>query len=258
MKLVPALFAVVMLAACATWPAPEDRILSYIRSNTDGTEPERIAVFQNSADAVEVYKMVSRCTQAALVTAQFDPPSDEATALAGGSLAQDGTQAAFAWLQLDADPRGLTVRMEAPDADPALELALPGTAPWRLYDFDFADFNALARPPVRGEMRTWSMALIWPEGPPEEALRSTGLLTATWQGAERRAGTRAHRYALSGAGFDGGELWLDARDGTVVEVIAPVPNHPGYTDFRLVLTGRSRGTDAWQALLADHWAGCAD
>lgn len=251
-------FASLMLTACATSPAAEGRILSYVRSNIDGSLPERVSVFQKSANEVEVYKVVSRCRQSALVTATFDPQADEATQLVGGRLAPDGTQEAFAWLRRAQDTRSLTVHMGAPGADPVQALALPGTAPWRLYDFDFADFNARARPPVRGESLAWSMLLAWPDAPPEAILQSMGVLTATWQGAGQRAGTKAYRYGLSGAGFDGGELWLDARDGTVVEVTAPVPNHPGYTDFRLVLTGRMQGADAWADLLAQHWADCPE
>lgn len=257
MKLTPALLAIAALAACSTSPAPTGQILSYTRSNSDGSEPERVSVYRKSASEVEVYKMVSRCTNSALVTARFDPASDDAIALTGGRLTREGTQQPFAWLDRAPGTRDLTVRLGAPDAAPVQVVTLPGFSPWRLYDFDFADFNALARPPVRGETRAWSMALAWPDGAPEETLRVMGEMTATWQARERRAGVDAHRYALSGAGFDGGFLWLDARDGTVVEVTAPVPNHPGYADFRLVLTSRAQGPAAWSELLASHWSDCA-
>ncbi len=49
--------------------------------------------------------------------------------------------------------------MGAPDAEAIQVIELDAGAPWRLYDFDFADFNAQARPPVRGETLTWSAAL---------------------------------------------------------------------------------------------------
>ena len=38
-----------------------------------------------------------------------------------------------------------------------------------------------------------------------------------------------------------GRLWLDEEDGHVVDAIMPVPNHPGYTDFRLRLLDVSDG-----------------
>lgn len=100
--------------------------------------------------------------------------------------------------------------MSAPDAEAIQVMALDAGAPWRLYDFDFADFNALTRPPDRGKTLTWSPALAWPDAPPESILKSMGVLTAACQGAGHRAGTRAHRHALSGAGFDGGQMRPDA------------------------------------------------
>lgn len=258
MKFVLALFVSLMLAACANAPPAEGRILSYIRSNSGGTLTEHVFVFQKSAVEVEVYKMVTPCTQAALVTAIFDPLADEAAGLVGGRLKQDGKQEAFAWLVRNPETRDLSVHMGAVDAQPIQVVTSESSAPWRLYDFDFADFNARARPPVHGESLTWSMALAWPDAPPDSVLQFMGVLTATWKGIDRRGGTKAHRYALSGAGFDGGKIWLDARDGTVLEVTAPLPNHPGYADFRLLLTGRMQGADAWTNLLARHWAGCPE
>lgn len=257
MKLFLALLAIAALTACATPPSPEGRILNYMRSNSDGTDPERVSVYQKNASEVEVYKMVSRCTNSALVTAKIDVASDQAAALTGGRLTREGTQQPFAWLRHAPGTRELTVRLGDSDAAPTQVVTLPGAAPWRLYDFDFADFNALARPPIRKEARTWSMMLAWPEGAPEETLRTMGEMTAIWQAEERRAGVDTHRYALSGAGFDGGALWLDAHDGTVVEVSAPVPNHPGYADYRLVLSSRQHGPGAWAAILTSHWSGCA-
>jgi hypothetical protein len=257
LKTFPALLTALAVTACASAHSADGDTLTYLRSNIDGTEPETVSVYLKDDASVEVYKHVSPCTEAALVTARIDPAADEATALTGGRLTRDGTQEAFAWLNLDSEARQLAVRFGAPDAETAQRFDLPAAAPWRLFDFDFADFNALARTPVPGEARSWFMALVWPDNLPDDSLQAMGTLTATWSGREFRDGVEAHRYALSGAGFDGGDLWLDARDGTVVEVRAPVPNHPGYTDYRLVLTGRSQGARAWAQLLASHWTGCA-
>ena len=54
-----------------------------------------------------------------------------------------------------------------------------------------------------------------------------------------------------------GRLWLDSEDGHVVDAVMPVPNHPGYTDFRLRLLNVSDGGEAeWAALLRAHFEGC--
>lgn len=252
-------------AAVLTAPSPVlasevGRILHYVRSNTDGTEAERVSVYQASPTEVAVYKMRSRCTNAALVTATFDPESRQATQLVGGRLARDGTQQAFAWLDHDPASNRLIVRLERPDAEPLEVSDLPGGAPWRLYDFDFADWNGVAARPIPGRDITFDMALAWPE-PAEDGriLRVLGRGAARFMAAEDHGGLRTLRYRIEGEAFpdaQGGDLWLDAKDGTVVEARLGPPNHPGYDDFRLVRTGEARGEAAWRALLADHWTGC--
>jgi len=248
--------AALALSACTANTRQPGQILDYTRTNTDGSEWESVSIYRKSEVEVEVYKMRSRCTNAALVTAKFDPSTDEAVSLTGGRLTRDGKQEAFAYLMLEPNDRNLEVRFDAPDSPPSQSLTLPGTPPWRLFDFDFADINALARKPRRGETLRWTMALIWPDAPAESSLQLLGELSASWDGTESRRGIHTHRYSLSGAGFDGGWLWLDTYDGTVVEAVAPRPNHPGYRDFRLVRTGESKGAKAWSERLADHWTGC--
>lgn len=252
--------AAVLTAPPPAYGAEVGRILHYVRSNSDGTEAEKVSVYQASPTQVAVYKMRSRCTNAALVTATFDLETGRATQLVGGRLARDGTQDAFAWMDHDPAANRLIVRVESPDAEPLETSDLPGGAPWRLYDFDFADWNGVASTPTPGQDIAFDMALAWPE-PAEDGriLRVLGRAAARFIAAETQAGVATLRYRIEGPAFpnaEGGDLWLDARDGTVVEARLGRPNHPGYADFRLIRTGEDHGAAAWAALLADHWTGC--
>lgn len=253
--------AALMTAAPATAASdPVGRIQHYTRSNSDGSEAEHISIFRASPTAVAVYKMRERCTNAALVTAELDLAQNRAASLVGGRLNRDGIQQPFAWLTHDADANSLTVSLEGPDGAPLETASLSGAAPWRLYDFDFADWNALTGAPTPGRDITVDMGLIWPE-PSEDGrmMRVLGPAIARFVGPETHNGVAALRYRMEGpafAGESGGDLWLDAGDGTVVEARFGRPNHPGYADFRLVRTGEARGEAAWRALLADHWTGC--
>ncbi|HEY7798500.1 MAG TPA: hypothetical protein VIA80_07040, partial [Hyphomonadaceae bacterium] len=115
-----ALAALVLLAACgerekeagdaAAIPAtpaaasaenPIGTTLTYTRSNQDGTKAERILVHIVSSTELHVAKMVDACTDAAYVTATFDPATKEATRLVGGRLTREGTQSPQAFLDLD-------------------------------------------------------------------------------------------------------------------------------------------------------------
>nr|WP_321360427.1 hypothetical protein [uncultured Hyphomonas sp.] len=261
--------SVLAVTACATAPErlpetspgrPAGDILHYVRSNMDGTMTESISVYQASPTEVEVFKRVRPCTPAALVTGRFDPETDSASMLVGGRLAEDATQAPFLWLTHDPVTHTLATSKEGPGGTPLETVRLPGNAPWRLFDFDFADFNARAHPPIAGETREYDLALFWTAVEPgKQQIRSLGTMSATWQGLVAGTdGERVARYALTGAGMDGGVMDLDASDGTLVEVQAPVPNHRGYTDYLLRRTGRDQGAEAWAKLLASHWSDCAD
>jgi hypothetical protein len=252
--------ALITAAPTAAASDPVGRIQHYTRSNADGSEAEYVSIYRASPTAIAVYKMRERCTNAALVTAELDPAGNRVASLVGGRLTRDGTQQAFAWLTHDADANTLTVSLEGPGGAPVETASLSGAAPWRLYDFDFADWNALTDAPTPGQDITVDMALIWPE-PAEDGrmMRALGPAVARFVGPEVHNGVATVRYRMEGQAFPGetgGDLWLDSEDGTVVEARFGRPSHPGYADFRLVLTGEARGEAAWRSLLADHWTGC--
>jgi len=252
-RLIAAAAAALSLASPAA-AAPGD-ILHYVRSNGDGSEPEAVSVYRPGADRVEVFKRVSPCTNAALVTAEFDRATGRATRLVGGRLGRNGRQQPFAWLDHDQSGR-ISVRLERQDAAPAETLEI-GPGDWRLYDFDFADWNGLANGPPPRDGFSFLMALAWPE-PSEDGrlLRGMGAVRARWLADETRLDRPARRYALEGERFRGGSVWLDAESGELLEAVLGEPNHPGYRDFRLVRIGTDRGEAAWRALLAKHWAKC--
>ncbi|MCA8902141.1 MAG: hypothetical protein KDA53_12930 [Hyphomonas sp.] len=260
----PFIAALMAVSACtnatdAPASPPDGDILHYVRSNTDGSMAESVSVYRASDTEVAVFKRVQPCTPAALVTGAFDPQTGSASVLVGGRLSEDGTQVPFLWLTHDAATHTLKTSKDGPGGTPLETVQLPGSAPWRLFDFDFADFNAMARPPVTGETRHYDLALFWTAVEPgQQQIRSLGEMTATWQEVTTAGGEPVARYALAGAGLDGGILDLDPEDGTVVEVRAPAPNHRGYTDYLLRRTGRDQGAEAWASLLAAHWSDCAE
>jgi hypothetical protein len=243
---------------------PIGATLFYTRSNQDGSKPERIIVHIVSSTELHVAKMVAPCTDAAYVTAIIDPMSHETTRLVGGRLRRDGTQLPQAWLTFDPKTRKLTVRLGKPDAAVSETHDAP-PAPWRMYDFDLAEY-ALAGPPPKGSF-TFGLALAWPDAAPPQLkilgeARASLMVTsarpgdATWNTSDNFA-----VYTVTGAPFGpdgGGILKLDPRGGHVLSARLDRPNHPGYDDFKLQLDAvhRRDGQLAWNKALADHWKGC--
>lgn len=234
--------------------------LSYVRSNQSGTEPETILVHIPAPDRIHVAKMVAPCTDAAYVTATIDSAANEVTELVGGRLQRDGTQLPQAFLMLDAS-RKLTVRFGDPASEPVETPDAP-PAPWRMYDFDLAEFALLG--PRDPKSFNFGLALAWPDGPPP-LVRILGLANARFLYSSD-SGAK-HHFQISGPAFNdpvigdrGGELITDARYGHVVEARFGRPNHSSYSNFLLKLTSVTEGeagAKVWADRLAAHWANCS-
>jgi hypothetical protein len=232
------------------------RIFHYLRSNRDGSLPEHVYVFHKSRSEIEVYKMARRCTNAALVTAELDYDVWSATRFVGGRLGRSGAQEAFATLALDAAARRLDAVVTLPDQELRQTLQLTAL-PWRLYDFDFAEFTIFSQhlSNYRKDFAV-EMALIVTGPNDAQFLKNLGSARAVADGHDRARGV--HRYRIEGPAFPGGgRLLLNDEDGYVVEVETGVPNHLEYRDFKFVLQSiDDGGQDAWRRLLLSHFEGC--
>ena len=236
------------------------RILTYTRSNIDGSVAETIHQYRPAPDRVLVTKRLEPCTNAALVTGEIDVASGEVRRIVAGRLNREGGQDAFGDIVLDPAARRVDLTLRLPQGEIQLSVGVPDR-PWMLYDFDLADLNSLL--PARADPQadfSFGMALLWPDGDPSEALRYPGRLDARLVGEETWRGRKALRFDVGGPAFDGGEggqLWIDAAGGYILEARWSRPNHPGYRDFRMTLDdNRPGGDEAWTALMLSHWQGC--
>lgn len=239
-------------------PHPPGTTLHYRRTNQDDTNPEDIYVHVVSPTELAAMKRRAPCTDAALVTATFDAETGEAIRMTGGRLGRDASQVPQAFLAFDPDARTLTVRFGDPDkSEPDLVEDAPA-APWRMYDFDLAEF-ALFGP--RGEAAqqdfSFGFAMTWPadDAPPFQVFGEPEIARFE-KHQESQGGPGWNIYSVSGGGIDEGELWLDAAHGIVVLAEFSRPNHPGYDNFKLQLRTISSGEDNWTRLLQSHWTDC--
>lgn len=251
LKFLAAAVAVCCLAACAMSPEVAlpsvGRLYTYVRSNQDGSMAEAIYVYRASATRVEVGKIVSRCNNAAFVTAELDLEANQPSALVGGRIARDASQEPFAWL--DYQSGALHARVPAMNLDVHTPI---GHTPWRLYDFDLADLTALnaGRAPARTGF-SFGVALIWPDGGSENPLLYLGQANAAYAGEDGEALV----FHVSGA--LNGQLRLDADEGHVIEARFNEPNHTDYDNFQLTLQSVEDDAEpSWRGVRERHWANC--
>jgi hypothetical protein len=233
---------------------PPGATLHYLRSNQDGSKPERILVHVVSDHELAVAKMVERCTSAALVTAFFDAERGEAIRLVGGRLQADGGQLPQASLDYDMPSRRIDFRL-GDLTGPVSETVTVPASPWRLYDFDFAEFALFG--PRDTQSRSYGYAITWPDGP-APSLRQLGEAQLVFMAAEGEGEHRVNRFKIEGPAFGakGGEITFDARYGHVVEAKLGAPNHGGYTDYMLRLQQVVPGNDAWRTELSKQFENC--
>jgi hypothetical protein len=261
MAMIRPLLATLALTACASAPEPSTepsapavgRLYHYVRSNQDGSLPEQIYLYRAGQTRVEVGKIVARCANAAFVTANLDLERRQGARFVGGRIAEDGSQAPFAYLDYDPQTRELHARVPPAGIDQRATIA---GEPFILYDFDLSDLNAiLAGHPAPREDLRFAVALIWPAEGAQNVLRDLGWADARFAGADTHLDRNALRYEISGA--LNGQLWLDAREGHVLEARFAEPNHAEYADFRLVLQSvEDEGEASWRELREAQWRDC--
>lgn len=236
------------------------RIYHYLRTNSDGSEPEHVRIYRRSLTEVAVNKAVSRCTNSAYVTAVLDLQQGEARELTAGRLTREGTQAAFGTLRFDPDGPAVTARVEpAPGQVFSDELDAP-SRPRVLFDFDFSDLTVLLahRSDYRARF-SFGLPLVWFVEDPANFLTYLGQVQGTFEADEVHNGRPAHRFGLGGDALKGkpGTIWVDAAEGHILEARLPMPNHDSYRDFKLTLERvEDTGEEGWRNLLMSHWQGC--
>jgi hypothetical protein len=262
----------VTLAAMAALPAaavtpgytplsaadPVGRIYDYTRSNRDGSLPEHIVIYRKSVTEVAVFKAIEACTVAAYVTSELNPETLEATTLYAGKLTREGTQRVFGRMDLEPATRVITAKIELPGNTLSDTTTAPDT-PWHLFDYDLATLTVTL--PHRVDPTAdfnFGMALVKTDDM-SDFLTYLGRSDVHYVGEEDHNGILTRRYEVAGPAFGskGGPLWLDAKDGHIVDAEFGIPNHAEYADFKLKLNRVSDGGEAeWNSLLRAHYTGC--
>lgn len=218
---------------------PVGQVLHYVKSALDGTNSAEISVYVDAPGRVEALKWERGGEQATLVVATLDWSRFSVRGFESWLLARDAPPERKATLEVAGDTLSMSL-MRAP-----LKIA---HWPWHSYDFDFTSLN-LTLPHMRdpeSALTLWRTDFVY-ENPPRVA--ELGEVRLEFAGYEQRAGKRARRYTIGGAGLAArsGTWWADADSGLLIEYEIPLGDEPGYDDVRLRLGGMEKMTPAqWE------------
>jgi hypothetical protein len=272
--LTAALFLMVQVAAqdpaAAPGPAPRlegfrhvpgkvqvGRVHLYRKSNVDGTNESRIALYQASETRLESLKWHEGEAEATLVVAEMDWPVLSVRSFRTWRIEPSASGALERKLvaEIDASPdrRELVGRLGE------LTLRCPlERFPWHSYDFDLASLNVtlryLAEPEGDGEVE---IAIVDPvQGPEGPALAARGPVYLVYEESEKHAGLDCRRYAIDGPGleFRGGKLWAAKGDEVFLAGYEiDLPDEPGMRSGKLAwLENATLTADEWQRFAVER------
>lgn len=212
---------------------PSGQVLHYLKSNIDGSNPNRICVYVSGTDRIESLKWHEGSAGATLVTAEMDWPRFSVRRFDAWHLEGGKDPEHRARLQASRDGRELDVSFGS-----ARRIRIHHW-PWHSYDFDFASLSLILphwKDP-RGQFSFWRTDTVFAGDQP--GFEEIGELKLSFQSVELRSGRETRRYVIAGKGLadTSGLLWTDAGTGLIVEYQIPIPDEPGYADGKLLLLG---------------------
>ena len=231
---------------------PVGTVFHYLKSNQDGSAPEQIALYYAAPDRIEAFKYHPGESPAALVVATLDPGTMSASRLESWQLGSATERMLFA--TLDHDRATSEVVVEIPVSGlPAERLPVPAL-PVHVYNFDLASLGWALHHRV-DPSQPFTVGLIDPRFAPEPPLfRWRGEVTIAPAAAAPADEAGVDRYSIGGEGLDGQSGWIvvDRAGGHIVEIDIPVPDHPAWQSFRLLLQRTERMDAAsWQAFIEE-------
>jgi hypothetical protein len=230
-------------------------VYHYVKTNTDGSHPQRVSLFVAARDRLESFKLPSGATAGALVVAQMDWDLFCATSLESWQVFAGGKKVPMASLRYDARERAALVTVPALGKT-AVEKTAIGYLPFHVYNFDFASLN-LAFRHLRRPEGDFTIGVADPTFQKEgAAFRYRGEAEVSFVGEDRRASVACRKYRVSGKGVEGrgGIIWV-AREGEhVVDMEIDLPDHPGWKSFKFRLLGTAQmSREEWEAFMRKQW-----
>jgi hypothetical protein len=206
----------------------------YIKSNMDGSTPERVSLYVASRDTIETFKFRDpNPTFAAHVIATMDWTRFSATRLESKQMTRGGNERAIATAAYEPAQHSLSIQLKNAPSE-----SIPITVlPFHIYSFELASLSMALRHLTTPE-GTMTIGIAGPtyadKGP---VFEYRGEATLAFTKNEDYEGKPCRKYRFDGPGLKnhGGWVWLDKTEGHIIALEIAQPNHPDFASFKMKL-----------------------
>ncbi|MDI1483398.1 hypothetical protein [Polyangium sp. y55x31] len=228
---------------------PVGVVYHYVKSNTDGSKPERVSFYVVNRETIEAFKFREPKPQSAShVVATMDWTRFLATRIEARQMTRGGNERDFAVIEYS--PMTQTLRAEihgfAPNTISITQ------SPFHVHSFDFGSLN-LAFRHLKNPLGSFKIGIANPtyaqKGP---IFVYRGAALVSYAGDETRENTPCHKYKIDGPGLEnrGGFLWVDQKEHHIVDMEISLPNHPEWVTYKLKLLSKATmKPDDWRAFM---------
>lgn len=232
---------------------PVGTVYHYIKSNIDGSTPERVSLYMPDERTLEAYRWREPKPQTtSYVKATMDWGRLSATRLESHRKQR--------WLgpQLNAvaEYSSTTKAMSIEFADKTRDSVTIDHIPFHFYQFDLASLNVAFRQ-LSDPTKPFDVGLVNPTfAETGAALEYRGLATITYEKDEMHSEFPCRRYRIDGPGVknQGGTIWVERSEGHIIDLEIKLPNHPDWVSFKLKFVGKEAMTPPeWIAFMKSRF-----
>ncbi len=228
---------------------PVGSVYHYVKSNTDGSKPERVSFYVPDRETIEAFKVREPKPQSAgHVLATMDWMRFVATRLESRQMTRGGAERGVAVAEYSPMTRSLSVEI---NGIPPNTISI-AHLPFHVYSFDLGSLN-LAFRYLKNPLSSFKVGIANPTYAEKGIIfEYLGEVTVTYVGDEERESIPCNKYKVEGAGFKnrGGFIWVDQKEAHIVDMEISLPNHPEWVTYKLKLLSKSTmKPDDWRAFM---------
>jgi hypothetical protein len=232
---------------------PVGVVYHYVKSNIDGSTPERVSFYMSDQTTLEAYRWKDPKPQTTShVTATIDWGRHSAIRIESRRKPKYGLEVLNAVAEYSPTTRAMSIEF----SDKSRHTVPIDHLPFHFYQFDMASLNVAFRQ-LRDPTTPFQVGIVNPTfATTGSALEYRGLATITYEKDETHNEFPCRKYRIAGPGVKdkGGSIWVERNEGHIIDLEIQNPNHPDWMSFKLKFVGKETMDPAqWQTFMRSRF-----